>query len=956
LGHDATDSGGDPVVRAIASAHGVLPDQGPIGVFIHHNTLHAYQHLPFHQAIQAGAARIGARAYMPEADFRDAFRRGRIGTVDLDDALKAALGRDGDVALPLGLTRRTLRRALLTEAIDGVDVPGLEWRIRNGPSPVLPDEALWHAACARVAEGPAPSPVPGDAPRRHRDVLVACGAADPDIDVTHELVLLASAFLDQGQAVVALPGREHGFLAAVSALFAAGAHVPRACRGAEEDFRRIAIERTPAHAVIVGALDALGVPDSDRMEFVLATALALPGWGGMFSRLERHPSENRAGCPASLEEFLAVRFVLDRHAVPRAAADAGLPATWELLKARQPVAAQPGRSSAAFLLWGLARAAGAGPDAVRRLGGEDLAALWREVAAFTANERGRVWLEAYEGRYRRAVLGAVAQRRSQPAPDGQAAAQFIFCIDEREESIRRALEEQDPGFRTFGAAGFFGMAIDYLGLYDEEPAAHCPVVVTPAHEVHENPLYTERDWHARRAGLRERWHGTERAISRWSRSLTGGAGLSLVLGPFAGAIAASRVLAPRGTHSLRERLSEALAPRPDTRLGGLRTDAAEVRPPLGKPLGFSLSEATDRVSGVLRSIGLVRDFAPVVVVLGHGSTSLNNPHESAHDCGACGGRRGGANARLFADLANRADVRSALRTSGIDIPDGTWFVGALHDTADDGVTCFDLDTMPPSCAPAFDRAVRALEVARRLSAQERARRFDDAPLGLDPDSALRHVESRAASLAQPRPEYGHCTNAVAFVGRRAMTRGIHLDRRAFLVSYDPSDDPGDLLLERILAAVGPVGAGISLEYYFSSVDNDRFGCGTKLPHNVTGLLGVMNGHRGDLRTGLPLQMVELHEPMRLLLVVEASVDSLLAVAARQPGVLELVKNEWIQLVSVDPTTGRMQRFHDGAFHDCRVDADPLPMVRRSVDWHGACRDFVAPALVLDGLGIDGGRP
>src|SRR5690606_28413559 len=214
--------------------------------------------------------------------------------------------------------------------------------------------------------------------------------------------------------------------------------------------------------------------------------------------------------------------------------------------------------------------------------------------------------------------------------------------------------------------------------------------------------------------------------------------------------------APRGSLALRDRVTARFAPRPETRLSALREEWEKHPSHRGKPVGFSLDECVERVTGVLRSIGMVADFSPLVILLGHGSTSLNNPHESAHDCGACGGRRGGANARLFAEIANRRDVRAGVKARGITIPDDTVFVGGLHDTADDSVQLYDLGAIPRSHHERFEAVCVVLERARRESARERARRFDDAPLGLTPEQALAHVEARASHLAQPRPEYGHC--------------------------------------------------------------------------------------------------------------------------------------------------------------------------------------------------------
>ncbi len=946
--HHSTHSETNPIARALAFAAGVLPDQGPIGVFVHHNTLHALQHLPFHEAVQKGAKIKSAAPYLSSDEFRSAFSRGRIHSEDVDAAIGDELERSGEENSDIitGLNKASLWRTLMVSPLDTTDVNGLKYVIKHGQSPVCSDLSRWEAAVNRIGQRSKMPPCETVQHVRHRDVLFELDAGDPDLIVHPELTRLCSGFLDQGQAQRALPGRAAGFLQSVAQLYLNGSSEPRGCRGVANDLREVAANKLTAHAVIEQTLEDLGVKEGDKESYILATALALPGWAGMFSRLERHPEEQHAHAPAKLEDFIAVRLLFDSRAIRNLCDHASLPIDWSELVKHTPQATERDPMLDALLLWGITANANIETAAIAAISDEQLQQLWNECCTFPDVRRRKVWQEAYERQYRRQTLDALAVRRSHGLHTftKRRLAQIVFCIDEREESIRRAIEEEGSDFETFGVAGFFGVAIDYQGLYDRHPAAHCPVVVTPSHEVHEQAHPNEKIQHDKRVQVRERLHRIERMAWRSSRTLSGGIGASLLLGPLAGATAASRIVAPRQSLALREQLGGRVARRPKTVLSSLR-DNDESRSTRGKHVGFSIEESAERVAGLLRSIGLTQDFASVVIVLGHGSTSLNNPHESAHDCGACGGRRGGANARLFAELANRADIRALLTNHGIVVPTDTVFVGGLHDTADDKVTLYDTDAVPSSLSREFADTCAMLERARRESARERARRFEAAKKGLSPQQALIHVEERASHLAQPRPEYGHCTNAIAVVGRRALTRGLHLDRRAFLVSYDPSIDGDYSIIERILTAVGPVGAGISLEYFFSSVDNERYGCGTKLPHNVTALLGVMNGHQGDLRTGLPLQMVELHEPMRLLLIVEATTDALLHVAGRQAEVKELVVNEWVQLVSVHPVTGDMQVFQNGTFVPYASSLATLPEVSRSFDWHGNSSEFVSPALI-----------
>jgi hypothetical protein len=1045
--------------RALDRLEHVLPGQAPIRDFVHHNTLHGYQHLSFREAVAEAARRSGNRGFLPADEFRALLRSGRILERDLRAVVQECAALEPGAALGAGLDglrRADVYLAALRVPLEPVAPPALRFaieelearsrfqpdvpaaereRIANGRPEGEAVSGLWRACLDTLELNYAPSHpetlretarVAGGAEMRSQAELLLerlMGGVGRDTTLrglmralTGEDVLAyirplllrhLAAHLDQGMAAWHNPGRGAGLYTAWRASAAddlvwSFIDLP--------EWGQITERLTDdALDTVIQELRLLGVPEQDWAAYLERLALELPGWAGMFAWRERRPGyAGSEGVPVDLADYLAVRLVLERvfvHGMCRrrwrieptlpalrwhfrqhpaellvrhAVFNERLPehllalgrrltqqatfaveqvgddhweeaanriAAWRAEAARHPEALTPHGS--AWPLFRLCQHLGLSAERLRAAGPAGARALLACLARLDADTAGYLWLQAYERRYRDQVLGALAANHGRGAPPAKPEAQLVFCMDDREEGIRRHLEEANPALETFGAAGFFGVAVNWRGLDDTRVTPLCPVVVTPAHEAREQPRPGAEDAlalhrHRRRLGAL----GKSLLHQQTRRGALAAAAVTAAAAPGALAALAAKVLAPAAAGRLAGRLRRRFeVPVPTAVAFIAAADSPPATPQQPRP-GFTDAEQADRVQGLLRTIGLTCRFAPLVAILGHGSSSQNNPHLSAYDCGACSGRHGGPNARLFAAMANRAEVRALLAQRGLAIPEGTRFIGGERNTCDDTVAWFDTDLLPGAHRPLLAKLDAELAAAAQQHARERCRRFASAPASPSPERAARHVAARAYDFSQARPELGHVTNAAAFIGRRAMSRGAFFDRRAFLISYDCAQDPEGRVLEAILLAAGPVGAGISLEYYFSTVNNERYGCGSKVVHNVTGLLGVMEGANSDLRTGLPRQMIEIHEAMRLLVVAEHRTEILDAICARQPVLEELIGKGWVQLAAKDPEGPAIHVFKPGRGWLAWAPRDGAPpLVERSADWYDGHAEALPPALL-----------
>lgn len=519
-----------------------------------------------------------------------------------------------------------------------------------------------------------------------------------------------------------------------------------------------------------------------------------------------------------------------------------------------------------------------------------------------------IWQDAFEWSYYDNVLFALKHNYT-PAVASQIQSSFqaVFCIDERECSLRRHVESCDTKAETFGAPGFFGVEFYFQPENGKFYEKLCPAPVTPKYLIKETQNSTE----LKHAIL---YH-------KVAHTYFGGLFFNLTAGIYSIFELVGNLFKPTMTPAISNAFLHVGV---DSKLTIEHTGQFDIEKNL--QIGFTIAEMTDRVKAQLLNMGLINNFAPIVYIVAHGSSSANNPHHGAHDCGACSGRPGSVNSRVFSHMANHPEVRLALETYGIIIPASTQFVGALHDTAADQIAFFDLDNLSNENKALHKLNAENFEKALDLNAKERSRRFASINTKGSLKEVRADIKKRSVSLFEPRPELGHGSNALCIIGRRAFSKQVFLDRRAFLNSYDYRIDPDGTLLKNVIAPIGPVCGGINLEYYFSRIDNLKLGAGTKLPHNVMGLIGVANSSDGDLRPGLPLQMIEVHDPIRLLVIVEQDPKIVHKVLEENAAIKDWYIKNWIHLMVISPHDSLFYRYELGEFKVYQTSTDKVDCI------------------------------
>lgn len=887
-----------------------LPIQNPLHSFVHNNILMMFEGKEFHEALSEAGELYRARSYWPLENYKESFKEKKILQKDIQDGIEQYSLHYGDcgVAKRLGLSLQKFYQYLMFSE--------LAFNNEDDIQPEIADQELW-GKCAEKMSGQTLKLIVGKKKYRAKEYWEKYYNESVASTTQPYIIRLISSYLDQGQSFWANPYSQKGFWT----FFCQDMDVVRNYGAEWQKILAHKLETYTGHSpqqIIENELKRMNIPKESWESYLLEILFDLKGWAGMVNKLELEPWQATVKAPEiKLVDYIATLILIETsldeyHALNHSTDLAVLYGREEQVTV--------GSFQLSLALYQITNFFHLPQNWMDKFSASELVSVIQEIEQAEKEHLVRLWHEAYEHHFYREALSAVITHRRTPDKSTTPEAQVLFCIDDREESIRRHLEEINPEVKTFGVVGFFGIDMKFSSVRHQRLIAQCPPVIEASRIVREIPKKNEdaKSFHS----LNKFKGGSDLSMYYMSRTLFRGFISTLVLGVASIVPMFLQVFFPKQSKSFREAFNQFISPIPETDITIEETQVGH---------GYSKSEMANIVAGILDMCGLKTNFSKFVVLVGHGSSSNNNPFKQAYGCGACGGNAGIPNSRAFAKMANNPEVRKILIEKGITIPEETYFVSSFHDTCTDDITFLDLDSMPKKYEQEFQRVKASLTEACKMNALERCQRFSSPESKTNPENAFKHVHERAEDLAQPRPEYGHNMNALAIVGKRDLTKGLFLNRRSFLLTYDWEMDAEGSVLKQIILGGIPVAVNINMDYYFSCVDNDNFGCGSKLPLNLTSLLGVMTGSQGDLRIGLARQMVEIHQPIRNLTIVEAPLERVKKIFDEHPRLKKLLYNHWMRLSVHDPETKQWFLFKENSFQVMEVEKSDMKHFTSSRD-------------------------
>lgn len=509
--------------------------------------------------------------------------------------------------------------------------------------------------------------------------------------------------------------------------------------------------------------------------------------------------------------------------------------------------------------------------------------------SFNNKHRYQIWQEALENSFiERSHLAIQSNLTKEQTNKQKITATYLFCIDDREESIRRHLEKESDQITTAGVVGFFGLNMKFKSLTHPKSTIQCPPVVNPDFEAEEINKKIDSQ-----AYLMNFYFILSTTLYRATRTLIRGYLASLLLGPLSFLVMTFRIIRPQWSVRISQWLHHKILPE----------ELIKIKS------NFDTQSKADRVKMICKMGGLNEstDFPKYVFIVAHQSQASNNPYRQAYGCGACSGNSGAPNSRLFAEFANDLQVRLELHKNNFVIPKETLFIPLLHDTCSDEIFILDKSYLGNADHTEILNFINILKRAAQKNAQERLKKLRP-ELNVSPEQAFQYTLNRSLDMAQPRPEYGHAGVYQAIFGPRSWSKNLDLNRQSFLVSYDSTKDPDSTLLKELLIGALPVCANIGLDYFFSRADVDGLGSGSKLPLNITGLLGVMTGTFSDLRIGLAKQMTDIHIPLRMIIYIDSTPEVLNLLFNSHPRLKNLVENKWVHIFCINRDSFEIRSF------------------------------------------------